>query len=62
MASKHHPLLIDGEPNESCRRAFAADAVDGRDEITKAQFLMIRFHDRRIDGQTAERLWGLHPM
>jgi hypothetical protein len=54
VSTKRHHVRIDGEPHNVARPAFPADAVNGRDEITKRQrlLLVIGFHGITIRRET----------
>ena len=58
VSSKRNNVRIDGEPHNAPGSAYAADAVNGRDEITERQRLLlaIGFHGIKISGETARAL------
>jgi len=46
LSSKHYHLRIDSEPHNGSRPAMAASSVNGLNQITKRQrLLVIDFHD-----------------
>ena len=54
---------INGEADHSFGSASPADAVNGLDEIAKRQclLLVIGFHAMKINRETVQALWGVHP-
>ena len=60
VSSKCNNVRIDGEPHNTLRPAFAAGAVNGHDEITERQclLLVIGFYDALILGSEVAIVWA----
>jgi hypothetical protein len=63
VSSKLNQVRIDGEPHNPFGLLFAVGGVNGRDEITKRQrlLLVIDLHGMRIGGNRAGAV-GLYPI
>ncbi len=63
VSSKLNQVRIDGEPHNPFGLLFAVGGVNGRDEITKRQrlLLVIDLHGLNIGQETARALWGVSP-
>jgi hypothetical protein len=64
VSSKLNQMRIDGGPHNSFGFLSAAGVVNGRDQITKRQWLLlvIEHHGMRIGRETARALWGVSPI
>ena len=66
-SSKLNQMHIDGEPHNPVGLLFAAGGVNGRDQITRRQrlllvLLVIDLHGRRIEREAKRTPWGLYPI
>lgn len=64
LSEKLNDVGIDGALDNSSGPLLAADVVNGHDEITQRECLLLlnHFHGLRIRRSTARTLWGVHPM
>jgi hypothetical protein len=64
VSSKLNQVRIDGEPHNPFGFLSAAGGVNGRDQITKRQWLLlvIDLHGMKIGRETARALWGVYPI